>query len=195
MPQIRNFGVSLGSNSKAKRSPDWIVKLKKTICSIARNSAIALSRSWHLSLNATKINFVIKWQLSQPGDLTNDPDRRNMLSKNRLRILWIYMSNSDATNLETRLGRHHWFPRQRRLRNERGNSILVTSLPRPGWCFWLVLSRGKFVSTNQKHYPVLVSDTSSVFFSFIFYLNIHYYIYTNNVLLQAHKIHFLLYIK
>ena len=49
-----------------------------------------------------------------------------MSSKNRLRILWIYMSNSDATNLGTRLRRHHWFPRQKRLRNERGNSILVT---------------------------------------------------------------------
>ena len=33
------------------------------------------------------------------------------------------------------------------------------------------------------------------FFSFIFYLNIHYHIYTNNLLLQVHKIHFLLYIK
>ena len=45
----------------------------KTIRSIAGGSAIALSRSWHLRLNATKINFVIKWRLSQPGDLTKWP--------------------------------------------------------------------------------------------------------------------------
>ena len=36
------------------------------------------------------------------------------------------------------------------------------SLPRSGWCFWLVVPRGKCVSTSQKHYPDLGSDTSSV---------------------------------
>ena len=29
-------------------------------------------------------------------------------------------------------------------------------------CFWLVVPRGKFDSTNQKHYPDLSSDSSSV---------------------------------
>ena len=36
------------------------------------------------------------------------------------------------------------------------------SLPKSGWCFWLVVPRGKFASTNQKHYPDLGSDASSV---------------------------------
>ena len=36
------------------------------------------------------------------------------------------MSSSDTTNLGSRLRHYHWFPRQRRLRNERGNSVLVT---------------------------------------------------------------------
>ena len=31
-----------------------------------------------------------------------------------------------------------------------------------GWCFWLVILRGKFASTNQKHYPGLTNDASSV---------------------------------
>ena len=36
------------------------------------------------------------------------------------------------------------------------------SLPRTGKCFWLVMPRGKFAPTNQKHYPDLGSDASSV---------------------------------
>ena len=36
------------------------------------------------------------------------------------------------------------------------------SLPRSGWCFWLVVPHGKFASANQRHYPVLGSDMSSV---------------------------------
>ena len=36
------------------------------------------------------------------------------------------------------------------------------SLPKSGWCFWLVVSRGKFDSTNQKHHSGLGSDVSSV---------------------------------
>ena len=50
-------------------------------------------------------------------------------------------------------------PAKWRLRNECRNFILMT---RSGWCFWLVLPRGIFASTNQKHYPDLVSDASSV---------------------------------
>ena len=30
------------------------------------------------------------------------------------------------------------------------------------WRLWLVMPRGNFASTNQKHYPALGSDTSSV---------------------------------
>ena len=36
------------------------------------------------------------------------------------------------------------------------------SLPRSGSCFWLVVLRGKFDSTNQEHYPDRGSDASSV---------------------------------
>ena len=36
------------------------------------------------------------------------------------------------------------------------------SLPRSGYCFWLVVPRVKFASTNQKHYPDLGKDASSV---------------------------------
>ena len=35
------------------------------------------------------------------------------------------------------------------------------SLNTSGKCFWLVVPRGKFASTNQKHYPDQGSDTSS----------------------------------
>ena len=37
-----------------------------------------------------------------------------------------------------------------------------TSLSRSGECFWLVVLHGKFALANQKHYPDLGSDTSSV---------------------------------
>ena len=36
------------------------------------------------------------------------------------------------------------------------------SVTRFWWCFWSVVPRGKFSSTNQKHYPDLDSDASSV---------------------------------
>ena len=36
------------------------------------------------------------------------------------------------------------------------------SLPRSGWCFWLVESNFSRGMTNQKHYPDQDSDTSSV---------------------------------
>ena len=36
------------------------------------------------------------------------------------------------------------------------------SPPRSRWCFWLVVPRGKFASTNQKHYPYQGTDASSV---------------------------------
>ena len=37
--------------------------------------------------------------------------------------------------------------------------VIVTDV---GWCFWLGMLLRKFASTNQKHYPDLDSDTSSV---------------------------------
>ena len=56
------------------------------------------------------------------------------------------------------------FPAQWRcLMNERGNSILVTChCPDLGSTFWLVVPRGKFALTNQKHYSDVGSDASSV---------------------------------
>ena len=55
------------------------------------------------------------------------------------------------------------FPVKWHQRTERRNFILMTmSLPRSGKCFWLVMPRGKFVSTSQKHYPDLGNDMSSV---------------------------------
>ena len=36
------------------------------------------------------------------------------------------------------------------------------SVPRYGYCFWLIVLRGKFVSSNQKRYPYLGTDASSV---------------------------------
>ena len=51
--------------------------------------------------------------------------------------------------------------RRRESIEERAPSILL-SLPSSGWCFWLVVPRGKSASTNQKHYPDLGSHTSSV---------------------------------
>ena len=36
------------------------------------------------------------------------------------------------------------------------------SLPRTGKCFWLVMLHRKFAPTNQKHYPDLGSDASSI---------------------------------
>ena len=47
-----------------------------------------------------------------------------------------------------------------RLRSER--RVSAESLPRSGYCFWLVMLLVKFASTNQKHYPDLGNDTSSV---------------------------------
>ena len=35
-------------------------------------------------------------------------------------------------------------------------------LPRPGWCFWLVEANIPHDTTNQKHYPDLGNDASSV---------------------------------
>ena len=43
------------------------------------------------------------------------------------------------------------------------------SLPRSGLCFWLVVPRRKFDSTNQEHYPDLDHNTSSVLIAFVFF--------------------------
>ena len=53
------------------------------------------------------------------------------------------------------------FPAKCCLRNERRNSILMTC-HFPDLGSTSVVPRGKFDSTNQKHYPDLVSDTPSV---------------------------------
>ena len=105
----------------------------KTFRSIARASAIASSRSWHLSLTQLKSTSWLNDNRASQATWQTNPDRLNMSSKNRLRILWIYVSNSDATNLGTRLRRHHWFPRQ--MTSEKRAQKFHTddaSLPRSG---------------------------------------------------------------
>ena len=59
--------------------------------------------------------------------------------------------------------RYQWFPRQ--MTSEKQAQKFHTddaSLPRSGYCFLLVVPHGKFDSVNQKHYPDLGSDASSV---------------------------------
>ena len=58
---------------------------------------------------------------------------------------------------------HHWFPRE--MTSEEWAQKFHSddaSLPRSGWCFWLVVPRGKFALTYQKYYSDLGNDTSSV---------------------------------
>ena len=58
---------------------------------------------------------------------------------------------------------YQWFPRQ--MTSEKQVQKFHTddvSLPRSGYCFWLVVPHGKFDWNNQKHYPDLSSDASSV---------------------------------
>ena len=57
----------------------------------------------------------------------------------------------------------HWFPLQ--MTFEKWAQKFHTdeaSLSRSGWCFRLVVLGGKFDSASERHYPDLVSDTSSV---------------------------------
>ena len=54
------------------------------------------------------------------------------------------------------------FPAKWRPINQRKNSILTTRHYPDLGSFWLVVPRGKFDSTNQKHYLDLGSDASSV---------------------------------
>ena len=59
--------------------------------------------------------------------------------------------------------RYWWFPRQ--MTCEKQTQKFHTedvSLPRSWYCFLLVVPHGKFDSANQKHYPDLGSDASSV---------------------------------
>ena len=59
--------------------------------------------------------------------------------------------------------RHHWFPRERtsekRAQKFHTDDAILT---RSRYCLWLVVPGGKFASANQKYYPGLGSDTSSV---------------------------------
>ena len=57
----------------------------------------------------------------------------------------------------------HWFPLQMTFEKQAQKFHTDdASLPRSGWCFWLVVPGGKFDSANERHYPDLVSDMSSV---------------------------------
>ena len=54
---------------------------------------------------------------------------------------------------------YHWFPRE--MTSEKRTQKFHTddaSLHRSRYCFWLVVSREKFTSANQKHYPALGSE-------------------------------------
>ena len=53
-----------------------------------------------------------------------------------------------------------------------------------------------FPATDEKTpYKQLVQNETFFFVNFFFiFLHKHYYIYTNKILIQVHKIHFLLYI-
>ena len=59
--------------------------------------------------------------------------------------------------------RHHCFPRemtsQKRVQKVHSDDA---SLPRSGWCFWLVEANFRRGTTNQKNYPDLGCDESSV---------------------------------
>ena len=58
---------------------------------------------------------------------------------------------------------HHWFPHEM-TPDERAQKFHNddVSLYISGKCFWLVVPRGEFASTNQKRYPDLGSDTPDV---------------------------------
>ena len=59
----------------------------------------------------------------------------------------------------------HWFPRKM-TPDEWAQKFHTDdmSLSRSGQCFWLVMLHGKFASTNQKHYPDLGGNVSSVLY-------------------------------
>ena len=58
-----------------------------------------------------------------------------------------------------------WFP-HKMTPDERAQKFHTDdmSLPGSGQCFWLVMLQKKFASTNQKHYPDLGSNVSSVLY-------------------------------
>ena len=80
-------------------------------------------------------------------------------------IIWCNApSHCFRTNLEKTadfLQRHHCFPNEMTSEKFRVTTDGI-SLPISGYCFWLVVLCGKFTSANQKHYPDLASDASSV---------------------------------
>ena len=59
----------------------------------------------------------------------------------------------------------HWFL-YRMTPKERAQKFYTDDmfLPGSGQCFWLVMLHGKFASTNQKHYPDLGGNVSSVLY-------------------------------
>ena len=57
------------------------------------------------------------------------------------------------------------FPTRWSLRNECRNSILMTTLPRWNWCFWLVEAILLHCTSNEEHYPDLGSVTLLVWIS------------------------------
>ena len=111
--RLPSYMIWMGKFNAAFRwknlNPD--TRTLKTIRSIVRGSAIALSRPWHLSLNATKINVVIKWQLSQLGDLTKWPRPAEHV---------IQKSNQNPLNIHVEQRRH-----------QPGNEVATSPLDSP----------------------------------------------------------------
>ena len=76
--------------------------------------------------------------------------------------LWVWYLNEPEKTADI-WRRNHWFPCQ--MKSEKRAQKFHTddvSLPRSWWCFWLVESNFPRVTTNQKRYPDLGSDASSV---------------------------------
>ena len=80
-----------------------------------------------------------------------------------LRILTLQLVLVDLEKTDDISRRHQRFAREMTSeKREQKFHVNDASLPRSGYCFWLVVPRVKFALTNQKHYPDLGSDTSSV---------------------------------
>ena len=76
-----------------------------------------------------------------------------------MKIIWNISLKRTADIWQPR----HWFPREMTSEKQAQNFHTDdASLPRSGYCFWLVEANFPRGTTSQKHYPDLGSDTSSV---------------------------------
>ena len=118
---------------------------------------------WKFKVFASDIPDFFKRRLDIEKNLANRPlhvqfvQRTN--GKVKVRFTWSLKPEKTADIWR----RYHWFSRQmtseKRAQKFHNDDA---SLPRAGWCFWLVESHFLCGTTNQKHYPNLGSDVSSV---------------------------------